>query len=245
MTDTHKPQSIVATEQQPSALMHPMVAKVLELNPSPETVEKMMDLQERWQRQENERLFDEAMVELKRALPAVIGHDKRVSFSSTNYTHASLANVVGSVTEICGDHGFSISWDSDTTGKEIVVSCRVAHRAGHKRLTTMSSPIDTSGSKGACQARMSTVTMLQRYTLVLALGLATGDMEEPHGPRVANADKIDELRNAKAVIWLSRRGITEAEAVDAMGGTPSAEWTARQLTELTTWVRERSGAGEE
>lgn len=244
MTDSHE---IIETppvqmEQRPDALMHPLVAAVLSKDPTPETLERLMAMQAKWEKAEAERQFDEAMVELKSKLPSVIGHDKRVKFSSTNYTHSSLANVVGSVTDVCGGHGFSISWDSDTTGKEIVVSCRIAHRAGHKRLTTMSSPVDRSGSKGDCQARMSTVTMLQRYTLVLALGLATGDMAEPHGP--SNEDgRVDELRNRAAVASLKRLGIEVAEAEEVLQAN-WRKWTVGQLSELTTWSRNHKGPEE-
>jgi len=242
MTDTHEAIEPAAVQMEPrqDSQMHPLVAAVLAKDPTPETLEKLMAMQAKWEMAEAERLFDEAMVELKRNLPAVIAHDKKVSFSSTNYTHSSLANVVGSVTDISGNHGFSISWDSDTTGKEIVVACRLAHRAGHKRLTTMASPIDRSGSKCDCQARMSTVTMLQRYTLVLALGLATGDMQEPHGPKPSkDPDKVDRHRNITNRDRLKKLGLLEeAEAALERGWE---KWTTADNDGLTTWVRERQG----
>ena len=78
---------------------------------------------------------------------------------------------------------------------------------------------------------------------VLALGLATGDMGEPHGPRAEDDDETpaDPLRVAEALQRLSRMGITKDEAEHAMEA-PSERWTLGIMRDLTTWVKERRGA---
>ena len=52
------------------------------------------------------------------------------------------------------------------------MTCILSHKAGHSEETTLAGPADASGSKNAIQAIGSTLTYLQRYTLVQALGLA-------------------------------------------------------------------------
>lgn len=53
--------------------------------------------------------------------------------------------------------------------------CIISHVDGHDESTTMSAEADTSGNKNAIQSRGSSVTYLQRYTLIGALGISTAD----------------------------------------------------------------------
>jgi hypothetical protein len=56
------------------------------------------------------------------------------------------------------------------------VTCFLTHRMGHKDDGTyIEAPADTSGKKNAIQAVGSTITFLQRYTLLAAVGLAPKD----------------------------------------------------------------------
>jgi hypothetical protein len=61
---------------------------------------------------------------------------------------------------------------------------------GHSERTTLSATADTSGSKNSIQAIGSTVTYLQRYTLLAAVGLAAGgdDDGQAASPGMANED---------------------------------------------------------
>ena len=58
------------------------------------------------------------------------------------------------------------------------VTCNLAHEAGHSEETTLSGPADNTGNKNAIQAIGSTLTYLQRYTLVQALGLAAAQDDD-------------------------------------------------------------------
>jgi hypothetical protein len=51
----------------------------------------------------------------------------------------------------------------------------------------MTAPIDTSGSKSPAQGVASTITLLQRYTALSLLGIATADMKDADGEPEAEA----------------------------------------------------------
>ena len=57
----------------------------------------------------------------------------------------------------------------------ITVTCIVSHLDGHSESTTMSASADKTGGKNEVQAIGSTVTYLQRYTLIGSLGITTAD----------------------------------------------------------------------
>lgn len=120
------------------------------------------------------RQFVSAMNEFKQAAPEII-KGKHVKFGQTEYKHATLAMVVGPVTDGLSRHGISHRWATEQRDGKIVVTCILTHRAGHSESTTLESAADQSGGKNAIQAIGSAVTYLQRYTLLAACGLATED----------------------------------------------------------------------
>jgi len=143
-------------------------------------VEKLIELQERWEANEAKKAYHKAMSQFKEK-PLKIVKDKHVKFATTkggmDYHHASLANVVETITTELGKHGLSASWKTQQNG-QIVVTCRIVHMMGHSEETTLSAGADNTGLKNSIQAMGSTITYLQRYTLLSALGLATHDQDD-------------------------------------------------------------------
>jgi hypothetical protein len=137
---------------------------------------KLLDLQERWEANEAKKAFQVSMANFK-ANPPNIGKDKKVSFGNTKYSHASLFNVVNQITKELSKHGLSASWETHQNG-QVSVTCRITHVLGHSQETTLTAPADTSGSKNAIQAIGSTISYLQRYSLLAVLGLAAHDMDD-------------------------------------------------------------------
>lgn len=141
-----------------------------------EKLEKLLSLQERWEANEAKKAYHQAMSEFK-ANPPKIEKDKTVKYKDVRYNHASLANVVEKITKELSKYGLSASWSTQQNG-QIMVTCRITHVMGHSEETTLSAPSDTTGSKNAIQAIGSTITYLERYTLLAALGLATFDQDD-------------------------------------------------------------------
>jgi len=92
------------------------------------------------------------------------------------------------ITAELSKHGLSASWRTEQNG-QIKVTCRISHSMGHYEETSLSADADTSGSKNAIQAVGSTITYLERYSLLAITGLATEDQDND-GELVS--DKIDE-----------------------------------------------------
>lgn len=141
-----------------------------------EQLKGLLDLQEKWEANEARKAYNVAMAEFK-ANPPKIDKNKTVSFGNTKYNHASLANVTEKIGVELSKHGLSASWSTKQNGA-ILVTCRITHIKGHSEETTLSAPSDTSGSKNAIQAIGSTITYLERYTLLSLTGLATYDQDD-------------------------------------------------------------------
>lgn len=252
LSDEHKTTALVI-ERQADRSMSPVVAAGLEIlrqNPSPETLRELLAVQREFEANEARKAYAVALVALKRDLPTVIARDKTVDFTGnsgrrTTYTHASLAGVMDAVTEALTSHGFAMTWHPATGKNEVTVTCRLAHSAGHREETSITAPLDTSGNKSPAQGVASTITLLQRYTALSLLGIATADMPEPtaEAERAADPGKVDSARNLRAVGWLKQHGKGREDA-EAFVGRKVQEWTDADLERLKAWAKEKAQSGE-
>lgn len=117
--------------------------------------------------------FDAAVADAKAEISPAIKN--RTGNNSKRY--ADFAAYAAVVDPIIGKHGLSYRFRT-TQDDRIHVTCVLSHRAGHREETTLAGPSDTTGSKNAIQAIGSTLTYLQRYTLVQALGLAASEDDD-------------------------------------------------------------------
>jgi hypothetical protein len=207
---------------------------------------KLMDLHERWERREAKRAYDAAMKSFK-SDPPRITKNSRVNFTTakgtTDYRHATLDHVCDSIIGALAKVGITHRWKIAQSGEWFTVTCVLTHELGHSEETSLPGCADTSGNKNSIQAVGSTVTYLQRYTLLAATGLATSEQDndgrgaatieaglsdermEQLGSAIGNAETLEEL---KAVYFAAYR---EAEkAKDA---------TAKQLFTRTKDCRKR------
>lgn len=154
-----------------------MVQQAVSSGASLEIVSKLMDLQERWEASQGRKAFDAAIAEAKGEIPPIF-KDKQVGFNQTSYTHESLGQIASVVDPILNRHGLSYRYKAAQDGGRVSVTCVLSHRDGYSEETTLSAGADDSGKKNSIQAIGSTTTYLQRYTLKLALGLATTDRDD-------------------------------------------------------------------
>jgi hypothetical protein len=217
---------------------HALMAMALESKADPAILSRLMDLQERWDATQARKAYVEAMSAFKRDVPSVLRKDAAVDFTTakgrTHYKHASLGGIVNQVTVAMGKHGLSASWETKQAQGVVTVTCHVTHCQGHRESVTLSGPPDDSGNKNVIQQIGSSVTYLQRYTLLSALGLATADQDDAdnRGPR-----KPVEMPTAKAP--------AAAPATDAgnTGAPPQDAPEGEHVTGTLETVTVKAGTG--
>lgn len=166
-------------------------------------LEKLMQLKLQWETNEARKAYFEAMTAFK-ANPPEIDKNKKVAYGNTKYSHASLWNVTDKINSELSKYGLSASWTTKQTEKEITVTCRISHVLGHFEETSLTALPDNSGAKNSIQALGSTITYLQRYTILALTGLATQDQDDDGAGATAYiSDKelstITDMVNAKDV----------------------------------------------
>jgi hypothetical protein len=141
-----------------------------------EKLEKLLNLQKDYEANEARKAYHKSMA-LFKANPPKIDKDKAVAYGNTKYNHASLGNVTEKINAELSKYGLSASWTTKQNG-QVCVTCRITHELGHSEETTLCAASDTSGSKNAIQAIGSTITYLERYTLLALTGLATYEQDD-------------------------------------------------------------------
>lgn len=183
-----------------------MLSLAVERGASIETLEKLMGLRERYEASQARKAFDEAVAAAKAEIPTIAknrtGHnDKR---------YADFAAIASVVDPIISRFGLSYRFRTTQTDR-INVTCILSHKDGHSEETTLSGPADATGNKNAIQAIGSTLTYLQRYTLVQALGLAAS--EDDDGGKVGRP-KVETVTEEQAMLL---RELIEATNSDTRG----------------------------
>lgn len=124
------------------------------------------------------KAFNNALADAKAKLP-ILKKNRSVSYGTTSYKHEDLAEVVRTVVPILSEHGLSHRYRlANKAGQPISVTCIISHRDGHSEENELSAAADPSGGKNAIQAVKSTVTYLERITLVASLGLAASEDDD-------------------------------------------------------------------
>jgi hypothetical protein len=172
---------ITATEEPPPmSESGQLLALAIRENRDIETLERLMGLQERYNAQQAKAAYYEALSRFQSAVPR-IPKAKHVSFptrdgsGNVDYFYAPLGDIDEVIRPVMLQCGLSKRWEIQDLGDAISVTCIVTHALGHSETTVMTGGADNSGKKNAIQQRASTITYLQRYTLIGALGLTTAD----------------------------------------------------------------------
>jgi hypothetical protein len=179
------PRALATTARTPADIL----IYAMEKGGNIEQIEKLMDLQMRWEANEARKAYVADMAEFKKNPPTIV-KDKLVGYENkdgtfTGYKHATLGNVTNAIVEGLAAHGFSHAWAVRNHGSLVEVDCVITHRMGHSELVTMQAAKDDSGKKNQIQQVASAITYLQRYTLLAATGLATHDQADDDGQAAA------------------------------------------------------------
>lgn len=159
-----------------SALMKIIDRAAMDPNFDVAKLEQLLGMKERWEATEARKAFNEAFAAFKAEAIEVIKNRPVSDGPLKGKKYAELFSVVNAVTPALSKHGLSASWKLTKDEKDwIEVTCTIRHVLGHSESVAMSGPPDAGGAKNAIQARASTITYLERYTLKAICGVAEQD----------------------------------------------------------------------
>jgi len=185
-------------------------------------IEKLMNLQERWESGNARKAFEQALSAAKGEIPVII----RNATGHNDKKYVDFAAIAKVIDPILARHGLSYRFKTIQTEKAITVTC-VLFGHGHSEETALTGGADTTGSKNAIQAIGSTLTYLQRYSLVQMLGLAAAADDD--GKAAAGVEKItqkqtDDLNDLLEANGKDRKAFLKWAKVDRVEDIPAANY---------------------
>lgn len=174
-------QALPAIPQEPrgGALMRLIERAALDPSFDVAKLDKMLDVKERWDREEARRQFNEAFAKFKAEAIVIVKNTTIHDGPLKGKKHANLFDVVDAVTAKLSLHGLAISWKLSKDEKDwIEVTCTLRHVAGHTESVSMGSGPDIGPGRNAIQARASAKSYLERYTATAILGVAAADVDD-------------------------------------------------------------------
>lgn len=224
-----------------------MIERAVERGADVAMIEKLMELQERNERNIGRRAFDQALAAAKAEFGPIMKSGK-VSHGQgkTAFEHETLADIENAIAAPMARYGLHYRFRTHQ-GDRITVTCVIAHKDGHSEEISLAGSPDTSGAKNSIQAVGSTVTYLQRYTLKAALGLAAAadDDGRVSDQRIGNenisADQWRELTDLIERAGIDESVVLTAAKVSALDFLPARDFDKIKNKLLAT-IKNRSAA---
>jgi len=147
-------------------------------------LEKLMDLQERYEANQAKKDFNEAMSKFQSLLPTIEKSgiiDYTTNKGRTYYDYAKLEDIAKAIRPALKETGISYRFTQTQNQGWITVTCIVTHASGHSETSELTSQPDVSGGKDPLKAIASAISYLRRYTLTGSLGIVVGGEDDDGG----------------------------------------------------------------
>ena len=182
-----------------------LIAQAVDKGAAVETMEKLMTLQELWEKNQAKKAFDEALSNLQKNLP-VIQKTKKVlnkDGRTIRYQYAPIESIIEQIKELLANNNLSYKWEVENKEGFIKATSVITHIMGHSEASSFEVPIDKEGFMTAPQKYASALTFAKRYAFCNALGIATAD-EDTDANDVGNENNV---KSVKAKIMFSLRNL--------------------------------------
>lgn len=179
----------------------------------PTKMAQLLELSRQVRADDAKAAYTTALVALKPLLP-VIDRKGRITITEKgnkdniiqSTAYALWEDIDAALTPILHAHGFVLTFRCGSTGApehRVTVTGVLSHEMGHSEETTMTLPLDTSGSKNNVQAVGSSTSYGKRYTAGLLLNLRTKG-EDDDGKVGGDPGPVSEAQ-AETIIGLLTR----------------------------------------
>lgn len=195
---------VAEMEKKPDAFMV-LVDRVSQYGP--DVLSKALEAYERFQQMNAKTAYEEAMAALKKNIPPIIKKQVADMNGKYSYNYADLAmDVCDKLDPILEAHGFRYNWTTRPSDKGVVAVCVITHIQGHSEDTVLPpAPHDNSGGKNALQAIGSTLSYLQRYSILMALGIAPRNVDKDGKlPQPKQGGKMDPDERAERMAHFAK-----------------------------------------
>jgi len=161
-------------------------------------IERMIDLQERYEGNEARKAYHAAMAKARAEMGTA---EKSAENSHLNSKYATLDDLIRGASPALSANGFSFSWDVKQEADSVTATCRIIHAMGHEESTPVTMPV-TKGNNAVngAQSVGIAITYAKRYSFSALVGIATEDQDGgPPPPPTVDMIDYNDMTNLNAV----------------------------------------------
>lgn len=205
-----------------------LIAIAVEKGTDINQLEKLMDLEDRWDKKRTKKLYLAAMSGFQSSIPVIQkkGHADygvKNGTQGAKYDYAKLEDITEGIKPMLKANGLSYDWDTSVEGGIITVTCTMSHEEGFSKSTSMSSNPDSSGGKNGIQQTASAISYMKRYTLSNIGGITVGGYDDdaqsvidaPDHTEVEECD--EEFFNTSFQKWEQQVLVNNKEPIQLIG----------------------------
>lgn len=216
----------------------------------PTKMAQLLELSRQVRADDAKAAYTASLVALKPLLPIIdrkgriVIHAKGMEKTDANITqsttYALWEDIDAAITPILHDHGFVLTFRCGAGAEgRITVTGVLSHEQGHSEETTMTLPLDTSGSKNNVQAVGSSTSYGKRYTASLLLNLRTKG-EDDDGQKGGDPGPISEEQAERILELLTKDKADVPGFCKYVGVKSILELPASQYTRALEVINTRS-----
>lgn len=159
-------------------------------NFNPETVERLIAMQERAEARDAEKAFTAAFLDMSAELPTI---KKNGSVSDKSgkemYRHSLFEDIHRAVMPVLRRHGFALTFETESSPQTSTAVTVLTHVGGHSRRTSYTVGRDDGPGRNAAQSVMSAMKYCKRHGMVSILNLNEEGVDDDGATAAAQADE--------------------------------------------------------
>lgn len=225
----------------PAALLALAVEKDLDVD----KLERLMELQERWQATEARAAFNRALQRFQQLAPTIVKQNEvRGRNQHLMYKFAGLDDIRKQIAPALQDAGLTYRWEyARDDGGNVAVTCIITHvDSGHSETTTTTVPPVQGQNTNAAQNIGIAEKYGMRYSLIGALGITTADTDTDGIADEGPAEKVSDEQAANLLALAQECGGTTLKAMlEYVGVAKVADIPAARHAELIAQLEKKRG----
>lgn len=132
-------------------------------------LDKLMELQERWEERQAHKAFNKALADFQAAAPGVV----KTAKGAHDIKYAPLDVIMQAIQPVLTGFGLSVRFDTEWIDADTLKAiCIVSHEDGHTETSSIVIPIDSKMVANSSQKMGAANSYAKRYALSNALSLA-------------------------------------------------------------------------
>lgn len=151
-----------------------LIQTAIEHKADPEQLGKLMDLQERFERNEAAKQFAAALADFQTRCP-IIKRDRSVNMGGGGYKYASLEDIMLKIKPLLAECGLSVSFSASVDDSGMLTAICTVRCGTHSEPSSITLPVPAEMRVNATQKMGAAMSYAKRYALCAALNITVGD----------------------------------------------------------------------